>query len=50
MRAHSIVSSKGQIVIPASLRKRYGLKEGTTIRNAVTRATFAISRHFESRP
>jgi AbrB family looped-hinge helix DNA binding protein len=31
MRAHSIVSSKGQIVIPANLRKRYGLKEGTTI-------------------
>ena len=31
MRAHSIVSSKGQIVIPANLRKRYGLREGTTI-------------------
>jgi AbrB family looped-hinge helix DNA binding protein len=27
----SIISSKGQIVIPANLRKRYGLKEGTTV-------------------
>jgi len=25
------LSSKGQIVIPANLRKRYGLKEGTTV-------------------
>ena len=31
MKAHSIISSKGQIVIPANLRKRYGLKEGTTV-------------------
>jgi AbrB family looped-hinge helix DNA binding protein len=31
MRTSSIVSSKGQIVIPANLRKRYGLKEGTTV-------------------
>jgi AbrB family looped-hinge helix DNA binding protein len=31
MRGSSIISSKGQIVIPANLRKRYGLKEGTTI-------------------
>jgi AbrB family looped-hinge helix DNA binding protein len=31
MKAQSVVSSKGQIVIPAHLRKRYGLKEGTTI-------------------
>ena len=31
MRASSIISSKGQIVIPANLRRRYGLKEGTTI-------------------
>jgi AbrB family looped-hinge helix DNA binding protein len=31
IKAHSIVSSKGQIVIPANLRKRYGLKEGTTV-------------------
>jgi AbrB family looped-hinge helix DNA binding protein len=31
MRAQSIISSKGQIVIPAHLRRRYGLKEGTTI-------------------
>ena len=31
MMAHSIISSKGQIVIPAHLRKRYGLKEGTTV-------------------
>jgi AbrB family looped-hinge helix DNA binding protein len=30
MRSSSIVNSKGAIVIPASLRKRYGLKEGTT--------------------
>jgi AbrB family looped-hinge helix DNA binding protein len=26
-----VISSKGQIVIPANLRKRYSLKEGTTI-------------------
>jgi len=31
MKASSIISSKGQIVIPANLRKRYGLKEGTTV-------------------
>ena len=31
MRFSSIISSKGQIVIPANLRKRYGLKEGTTV-------------------
>jgi AbrB family looped-hinge helix DNA binding protein len=31
MKARSIISSKGQIVIPANLRKRYGLKEGTTV-------------------
>jgi AbrB family looped-hinge helix DNA binding protein len=27
----SVISSKGQIVIPANLRKRYGLSEGTTV-------------------
>jgi AbrB family looped-hinge helix DNA binding protein len=27
----AINSSKGQIVIPAYLRKRYGLKQGTTV-------------------
>ena len=31
MKAHSIISSKGQIVIPSHLRKRYGLKEGTAV-------------------
>jgi AbrB family looped-hinge helix DNA binding protein len=31
MKMSSITSSKGQIVIPANLRKRYGLKEGTTV-------------------
>jgi AbrB family looped-hinge helix DNA binding protein len=31
MRSSSIVSSKGQVVIPANLRERYGLKEGTTV-------------------
>ena len=31
MRSSSIISSKGQIVIPANLRKRYGLQEGTTV-------------------
>ena len=31
MKTRSIISSKGQIVIPANLRKRYGLKEGTTV-------------------
>ena len=31
MRSTAVVSSKGQIVIPAKLRKRYRLGEGTTI-------------------
>ena len=31
MRTSSVISSKGQVVIPANLRKRYGLKEGTTV-------------------
>jgi AbrB family looped-hinge helix DNA binding protein len=31
MRTTAVISSKGQIVIPAHLRKRYGMKEGTTI-------------------
>jgi AbrB family looped-hinge helix DNA binding protein len=31
MPESSIISSKGQIVIPAKLRKRYGLNEGTTV-------------------
>jgi AbrB family looped-hinge helix DNA binding protein len=31
MRSTSVVSAKGQIVIPATLRKRYCLKEGTTV-------------------
>jgi len=31
MPASAVISSKGQIVIPANLRKRYQLKEGTTI-------------------
>ena len=31
MAESSIISSKGQIVIPAALRKRYRLKEGTTV-------------------
>jgi AbrB family looped-hinge helix DNA binding protein len=31
MSVRSIISSKGQVVIPASLRKRYGLKEGSTV-------------------
>jgi AbrB family looped-hinge helix DNA binding protein len=31
MSKHSIISSKGQVVIPASLRKRYGLREGATV-------------------
>jgi AbrB family looped-hinge helix DNA binding protein len=31
MRSTATISSKGQIVIPANLRKRYRLKEGTTI-------------------
>lgn len=31
MPVSAVISSKGQIVIPANLRKRYGLKEGTTI-------------------
>jgi AbrB family looped-hinge helix DNA binding protein len=26
-----VISSKGQIVIPANLRKRYRLREGTTV-------------------
>ena len=31
MRSSSIISSKGQVVIPSNLRKRYGLREGTTV-------------------
>ncbi len=31
MRTAVTVSSKGQIVIPARLRKRYGIGEGSTI-------------------
>ena len=31
MRATSVISSKGQIVIPARLRKRYGFRKGTTV-------------------
>jgi AbrB family looped-hinge helix DNA binding protein len=31
MKMSSIINSKGQIVIPANLRKRYGLKEGATV-------------------
>jgi AbrB family looped-hinge helix DNA binding protein len=31
MRSSAIVSSKGQIVIPARLRKRYGITTGTTL-------------------
>ena len=31
MRTTAVISSKGQIVIPANLRKRYGMKEGTTV-------------------
>jgi AbrB family looped-hinge helix DNA binding protein len=31
MRSTAVISSKGQIVIPASLRKRYRLREGTTV-------------------
>jgi AbrB family looped-hinge helix DNA binding protein len=31
MRSTAVISSKGQIVIPANLRKRYGLREGNTV-------------------
>lgn len=31
MRSTAVMSSKGQIVIPAALRKRYRLREGTTL-------------------
>ena len=31
MAATAVISTKGQIVIPANLRKRYGLQEGTTV-------------------
>jgi AbrB family looped-hinge helix DNA binding protein len=31
MKTSSIISSKGQIVIPSNLRKRYGLTEGSTV-------------------
>lgn len=31
MRTTAVISSKGQIVIPSTLRKRYGMKEGTTV-------------------
>ena len=31
MRMTAMISSKGQVVIPANLRKRYGMTEGTTV-------------------
>lgn len=31
MHSTAVISSKGQIVIPANLRKRYLLKEGVTV-------------------
>ena len=31
MSATAVISSKGQIVIPANLRKRYRLQEGSTV-------------------
>jgi len=31
MRSTAVISSKGQVVIPANLRKRYGLSEGTRV-------------------
>lgn len=31
MRSSSIISSKGQLVIPAELRQKYGLKEGVRV-------------------
>ena len=31
MRSTAVISSKGQIVIPAELRKRYGFGAGTTV-------------------
>ncbi len=31
MRSTAVISTRGQIVIPANLRKRYRLEEGTTV-------------------
>lgn len=31
MRSTAIISSKGQVVIPAALRKKYRLEEGVTV-------------------
>jgi AbrB family looped-hinge helix DNA binding protein len=31
MRTTAVISAKGQIVIPAKLRKRYGMNEGSTV-------------------
>jgi AbrB family looped-hinge helix DNA binding protein len=31
MRLTAMMSSKGQVVIPVGLRKRYGLREGSTV-------------------
>jgi AbrB family looped-hinge helix DNA binding protein len=31
MAIEGVISSKGQLVIPVNLRKRYGLQEGTTV-------------------
>jgi AbrB family looped-hinge helix DNA binding protein len=31
MAGTAVISSKGQVVIPANLRRRYGLDEGTTV-------------------
>ncbi|MEA2541316.1 MAG: Antidote-toxin recognition MazE, bacterial antitoxin [Acidobacteriaceae bacterium] len=43
MRTSSIISSKGQIVIPANLRKCYGLKEGTTVTFQKTAGGWCLS-------
>lgn len=31
MRSSAVISSKGQVVIPASLRRKYHLEEGVTV-------------------
>lgn len=31
MRSSSVISSKGQLVIPAELREKYGFKEGVRV-------------------
>jgi AbrB family looped-hinge helix DNA binding protein len=48
MKNEGKVSSKGQIVIPAELRRRYGMKNGTSVRYESVREGILIKPITES--